>query len=220
VSDAIDLLSHERALLHDGHVVVGIDEVGRGALAGPMAVGAVVLTSDQPAPAGLTDSKALTAKKREALVAPLQEWCASYGIGWVSAAEIDEWGLRLALAVAANRAVAQLGVTPTYALIDGSFNILTAPLDIPLGATPPPPLTYATLPHTVIVKGDTKCAAIAAAAVLAKVARDEVMSELGVADDRFGWRENKGYGAKGHMDAIREFGPTEHHRRSWALPQS
>ncbi len=214
-----DLLSHERPLVARGQVVVGIDEVGRGALAGPLTVGAVVVVNDAPAPAGLNDSKLLTVSQREALVEPLRAWSADWSLGSVSAREIDAWGLRLALAVAATRALDGLRICPTHALIDGSFNFLTAPLDVGFGVDPPPRLAYARLPYTTIVKGDQRSAAIAAAAVLAKVSRDQLMVQLHEACPEFGWSSNKGYGAPQHLAAIREQGPTLQHRQSWRLPQ-
>ena len=118
-----DLLALERSLLAEGHLVVGIDEVGRGALAGPLTVGAVVITCDAEPPSGLTDSKVLRAREREALIEPIERWCAAWSLGSVSATEIDRWGLRLALAVAATRAMDRLPCAPTHALIDGSFNL-------------------------------------------------------------------------------------------------
>ncbi len=103
-----DLLAYERALVKRGEVVVGIDEVGRGALAGPLTVGAVVVTHATRPPEGLTDSKLLTPAERESLVAPLESWASDWSLGSASSQEIDRWGLRVALAVAANRAMAGL----------------------------------------------------------------------------------------------------------------
>lgn len=217
--DALDLLAYERPLLARGEVVVGIDEVGRGALAGPLTVGAVVVVNVTAPPAGLKDSKLLTPAKRDALEGPLRSWAADWSLGSVSALEIDEWGLRLALAVAATRALDGLRRTPTHALIDGSFNLLSAPLDVGFGATRPPALSYARIPCTTIVKGDRVSASIAAAAVLAKVSRDRVMVELGRVRPEFGWSGNKGYGALEHMKALRDHGPCEQHRRTWKLPE-
>ena len=214
-----DLLVHERVLLERGEVVVGIDEVGRGALAGPMIVGAVVLTNATAPPASLNDSKLLTPMQREALEDPLRIWAADWSVGSVSAAEIDAWGLRLALAVAATRALDALRVRPSVALIDGSFNLLRAPQDIRFGVEAAPELTYRTLSASTIVKGDQRCASIAAASVLAKVRRDRLMVELDRHFAEYGWSSNKGYGAKRHMEAIHRFGQTVHHRHSWHLPE-
>ncbi len=200
-------------------MVVGIDEVGRGALAGPMTVGVVVLMCDAPAPERLTDSKLLTPARREALEAPLKLWAADWSLASVSAEEIDSWGLRLALAVAATRAIDGLTIRPSHALIDGSFNLLRSPLNVRFGSCAPPELRYRSMPATTIVKGDSKCASIAAASVLAKVHRDRHMVELHRGFEAFDWARNKGYGSKSHVDALRRFGPNAHHRRTWNLPQ-
>lgn len=214
-----DLLEFERALLVRGEVVVGIDEVGRGALAGPMTVGAVVVCADVAPPEGLNDSKLLTPAQRSSLVEPLDRWASAWSLGSVTSREIDEWGLRLALAVAATRALNGLSTSPTHALIDGSFNLLRSPLDVRLGASAPPPLLYDALPVTTIVKGDQRCATIAAAAVLAKVHRDALMVALHEQFHEYEWARNKGYGAPEHLEALRRRGASEHHRTSWNLPQ-
>jgi ribonuclease HII len=219
VTTTVDALDVERPLLARGEIVVGIDEVGRGALAGPLTVGAVVLRCCETPPEDLTDSKLLSPARREALVGPLERWAADWSLGSVSAAEIDQWGLRLALAVAATRALDGLSVRPTYALIDGSFNLLRAPVDTAFGESMPPALSYQSLHATTIVKGDQKCASIAAASVLAKVHRDSVMVDLDRTFQAYGWAHNKGYGAAAHLEALRQWGPNVHHRRSWRLPE-
>ena len=215
----LDLFAYERPLIEGGAVVVGLDEVGRGALAGPLTVGAVAINHLRPAPAGLTDSKLLTPARRERLVDPLKAWATSWALGSVSSHEIDEWGLRLALAVAATRALDGLEVTATHALIDGSFNLLRAPVNVTFGSAQPPLLTYAALDHTTVIKGDQLCATIGAASILAKVARDHVMVELDTQYDGYGWVHNKGYGAPDHLAALRERGPSQEHRLSWRLPK-
>jgi ribonuclease HII len=217
--ETLDLLEFERALLAQGEIVVGVDEVGRGALAGPMTVGAVAICSATDPPEGLNDSKLLSALQRESLVEPLRSWAAAWSLGSVSAAEIDAWGLRLALAVAATRAINGLSLVPTHALIDGSFNLLRAPIDVALGQTFPPPLRYGALPVTTVIKGDRRCATIAAASVLAKVHRDAEMVVLDGELDAYGWASNKGYGAPLHLEALRREGPSSHHRQSWSLPE-
>ena len=214
-----DLLEYERALLDRAEVVVGIDEVGRGALAGPMTVGAVVVCGADLPPERLNDSKLLTPVRRTSLVEPIRQWAAEWSLGSVSAAEIDAWGLRLALAVAATRALDGLTSVPTYGLIDGPFNLLSSPLDVGFGVVRPPPLCYASLPATTIVKGDQRCATIAAASILAKVHRDSVMVELHEAHAEYQWASNKGYGVPAHLEAIRRHGPSSHHRRTWRLPE-
>jgi ribonuclease HII len=219
VRAATDLMVHERAAIRSGRVVVGVDEVGRGALAGPMCVGAVVLIDDTPPPPGLNDSKALSASQREALVDPLTQWAAAWSLGWTSAEEIDWWGLRTALAVAATRALGALGALPDLCLADGAVNLLRAPPDRSFATPVPPPLDYATMDCRTVVRGDAACASIAAASVLAKVSRDRVMVDLDRSHPAYGWRRNKGYGAPEHLAALRRLGPTELHRRSWHLPE-
>jgi ribonuclease HII len=152
------------------------------------------------------------------LAAPLRQWAAEWSLGSVSAAEIDDWGLRLALAVAATRALSGLKSAPTHALIDGSFNLLRSPLNVGLSATSPPPLRFDCLPVTTLIKGDRRSATIAAAAVLAKVHRDAVMVALHEEYREYQWASNKGYGAPAHLEAIRRRGPNVHHRRTWRLP--
>ena len=213
----LDLLAFERALLATGHLVVGIDEVGRGALAGPLTVGAVLVDRDDAPPRGLTDSKALRAGQREGLVEPIEQWCAGYSMGSVSAIEIDRWGLRLALAVAATRAIDGLAVAPTHVLIDGTFNLHDAPPRLDDDVLDAPTLTYATLSHTTVVGGDARCATIAAASVLAKVQRDRTMRRLAVEFPDYGWDANKGYGVAAHRSAIENRGPCDYHRRTWRL---
>ncbi|MGH3732644.1 MAG: ribonuclease HII [Acidimicrobiales bacterium] len=212
-----DLLAYERALVKRGEVVVGIDEVGRGALAGPLTVGAVVLTHVTRAPKGLNDSKLLTPGEREALVAPLESWATDWSLGSSSSNEIDRWGLRLALAVAATRAIDGLQVLPTHALMDGPLNLLDAPLRLEDQLSGAPELRYAGLAHTTLIKGDSLSASIAAASVLAKVQRDRTM--VGISDEFpvYGWADNKGYGVPQHLRALGEVGPSCHHRITWRL---
>jgi ribonuclease HII len=213
-----DLLAFERPLIARGEIVVGLDEVGRGALAGPLTVGAVVLREILDPPPALTDSKLLTVLRREGLQVPIKQWASDWSLGSVTSVEIDEWGLRLALAVAATRAIEGLSVLPTFALIDGSFNLLDAPLNVKFGSSPPPELRFSELAHTTIVKGDQKCASIAGASVLAKVARDAYMTQLSSDFPDYGWDGNKGYGAPTHLKALSELGTTPHHRVTWNLP--
>jgi ribonuclease HII len=210
----------ERRLIRNGDIVAGIDEVGRGALAGPMMVGAVTVRECTRPPAGLDDSKRLTAECREALVEPLRAWAAEWSLGVVSAAEIDTWGLRRALAVASTRALEALSVMPTHVLIDGPLNLLTVGPDNEVGDDQAcPELRFASMPITTIVGGDQRSAVIAAAAVLAKVARDALMVELDNEYREYCWRDNKGYGVPEHLDALRRHGTSAHHRTSWNLPE-
>lgn len=214
---AIDLLRLERPLLESGAVVVGIDEVGRGALAGPLMVGAVVLSHLANPPEGLADSKALTPAKRSFLSPLIYAWAADVAIGEVSSAEIDAWGLRLALAVATDRALEALEIPPTMALIDGPLNLLRPPRTLSF-ATPPPPIQWENLPVIPVVKGDATCASIAGAAIVAKVERDRRMVELDPDAPEYQWRSNKGYGSPSHLRALAQHGPSQWHRQTWALP--
>lgn len=213
-----DLLVRERALLAAGHVVVGVDEVGRGALAGPVCVGAVLLERASEPPDGLTDSKRLTPRRRRALVGPLREWASAWGLGSASAEEVDAWGITTALAVAAGRALDGLTPWPTHALVDGPWNLLAVARDVALEAPVPPPSRAERLAVTPVVRGDLHCASIAAAAVLAKVARDDHMGALATEWPDYGWAHNKGYGTPEHLAALRRLGPTPQHRVSWRLP--
>ena len=214
----IDLLSFESDALATHDVVVGVDEVGRGALAGPLVVCAVAVRTLAPPPTGLTDSKLVRAQQREELVVPLREWASAYGLGWATAVEIDAWGLRVALAVAATRAIDALAMKVDFALLDGTFNLLSAPNAFTFDGPPVPDLPYANLPHACLVKGDQRSATIAAASVLAKVARDAYMVEVDGEHPDYGWTGNKGYGAAEHLAALRRLGPTPLHRTSWRLP--
>lgn len=218
--EARDLLEFERDLISRGELVVGIDEVGRGALAGPLVVGAVTIGTCEQPPEGLDDSKRLSHAQRVSLVDPLRSWVLEWSLGVVSVAEIDAWGMRLALAVAATRALERLHDAPTHALVDGPLNLLSADRAFRGEAvTTCPPFTFEALPVTTIIDGDQKSAAIAAAAVLAKVERDAMMVELDLQYGEYGWGRNKGYGVPEHLDAIRRVGVSVHHRISWNLPE-
>lgn len=209
-------LDNERALFALG-AVAGIDEVGRGALAGPVMVGAVALANEKEVPALLRDSKLLTEKRREQLAPVLREWADDWAIGSASNEEIDAWGIRLALAVAADRAIGSLSQVPQHLMIDGPLNLLHAPSNVPIGVALPPSIRFTRLPATMLVKGDQVSAAIAAAAVIAKVERDHLMQRLAEDFPEYGWEGNKGYGSSGHREAIARCGPSPYHRISWNL---
>jgi ribonuclease HII len=210
-------LEYEAVALGAGPVV-GIDEVGRGALAGPLMVGAVVLDALRDPPPGLADSKVLTPSERERLVPLIERWASAAAIGVATAHEIDQWGLRTALAVATERALGALKLRPQRALIDGPLNLLRPPSVMSFGEAPPE-LEWAELPVVTIVKGDQCCATISAAAILAKVRRDALMRELHHEAPLYGWHGNKGYGSLEHRRALAQHGPTRWHRCSWSLPQ-
>ena len=193
-------------------IIVGVDEVGRGALAGPVAVGAcaveVVGGLAAPLPEGVRDSKKLTARRREALVEPILGSVLAGAVGWASPAEIDEIGIMPALTTAALRALDLLGVAADAIVLDGDVDVLTPALTAPGRPTP--------LVH-LQVSADRDCASVAAASILAKVARDARMVELDAEAPEYGWASNKGYGSKPHREAIDRFGVHAHHRRSWRL---
>ncbi len=190
-------LEHERPFLAEGAVVAGIDEVGRGAWAGPLAVGAVVL-DPEAVPSGLRDSKRLTTRRRSAL-AEVIATRAIVGIGEVAVPELDRIGLAAALRVAAARAVAALPVRPDVVLVDGTVDLLAG----------------TGMAARCLVGGDDRSASIAAASIAAKVHRDAGMV---AADDRFpayAFARHKGYPSPAHRSALAEHGPCALHRHSW-----
>ena len=178
------------------HVICGVDEAGRGPLAGPVCAAAVILPKHLQIP-GLTDSKKLTDKKRRELFPVIQQQAIAYGIGLASEAEIDEINILQATFLAMRRALEQLTVRPEIALIDGNRE------------------TDFGLPVKTVVKGDSLSANIAAASVLAKVTRDNIMVELAQQYPEYGFEIHKGYGTKAHYEALRTYGPSPIHRRSF-----
>jgi ribonuclease HII len=204
-------------------VIVGMDEVGRGALAGPVSVGAVALCRCDAWPTGLADSKELSPARREQVAALLADFGLARAIGSASSAEVDARGIIGALRLAGWRALESIveeGVEPDVILLDGSHDWLTPPpATLPLEALLSGPSTGPRIPPvTTVVKGDATCVSIAAASVLAKVARDAVMALAHNEHPDYGWRENKGYGSASHIDALVRLGPTPRHRTSWNLP--
>ena len=177
-------------------VICGVDEAGRGPLAGPVCAAAVILPKHLQIP-GLTDSKKLTDKKRRELFPIIQEQAIAYGIGLASEQEIDEINILQATFLAMRRAMDQLSVRPEIALIDGNRE------------------TDFGLPVKTVVKGDSLSANIAAASILAKVTRDNLMVELAEKYPEYGFEIHKGYGTKAHYAALRTYGPCPIHRRSF-----
>lgn len=216
----------ERALLRSGaRVVVGMDEVGRGALAGPVTVGAVAVDlATRTCPQGVADSKLLSAPARERLLPALGRWGLARGVGHAGPEEIDRLGIVAALRLAGRRAVAALGVEVDLVLLDGSHDWLTAPPELDLFADDvaadagPDGAAWSRIAVRTRVKADQRCASVAAASILAKCRRDALMVELAREHEAYGWHENKGYGSPDHLDALRRLGPTALHRRSWRLP--
>ncbi|MEU7862265.1 ribonuclease HII [Nonomuraea sp. NPDC049141] len=176
--------------------VAGLDEVGRGAWAGPVTVCAVITDLSDP-PAGLTDSKQLSAVKRGTVAAALESWAVGIGFGDATHTEVDELGMTEALRRAARRALAALPLRPDALILDGSHDYIGAPWPVRLE-----------------VKGDSASISVAAASVLAKVRRDAYMGTIGCAE--YGFADNAGYPSPVHQEALARLGPTEHHRLSWS----
>jgi ribonuclease HII len=218
-------LDFERSFLAPGvRLLAGVDEVGRGAFAGPVSVGiAVVDLQDQNLLDGVRDSKLLKVEDRERLEPLVRGWAVASAVGHASAAEIDAVGIIAALRLAGNRAWAELlaaGIRPDVVLLDGSHDWLTPPAQASLFDTESeaaPGVTVCDAPVHTRVKADMSCLSVAAASVLAKVARDHLMLDLHHEFPGFGWNENKGYGTSAHRDALRTAGPSSHHRSSWNL---
>ncbi|QGP78854.1 ribonuclease HII [Sphingobium sp. CAP-1] len=187
--------AHE-ALHHPG-LVAGVDEAGRGPLAGPVVAAAVILRVDD-CPDGLNDSKQLSAKKRAALEGEIKARALCWGVGIASVAEIDEINILWATMLAMTRAVEALPHDCAHVLVDGNRC---------------PTWRW---PSTAIVEGDAKCLSIAAASIIAKESRDRMMIAAAADHPQYGWETNKGYGSAKHLAALRAHGPTPHHRRSFA----
>ncbi len=193
----MDLWEIEKEIIASGiSPLCGVDEAGRGPLAGPVCAAAVILPAGLEI-AGLNDSKKLSEAKREALYGEITDKALSYGIAFASVEEIEERNILGATFLAMNRAIAQLDPAPALALIDGNRN------------------TGIETASRCIVDGDAKCASIAAASILAKVTRDRYMLEMAQRYPEYGFEKHKGYGTKAHYAAIREFGPCAIHRPSF-----
>jgi ribonuclease HII len=204
----------ERSLLRAGAATIaGMDEVGRGALSGPVSVGVVVMDARSPALPGVRDSKLLTATARELLVPRIRAWACASSVGHASPAEIDDLGIIGALRLAALRALAVLDTSPQCILLDGSHDWLSP---APQGSLFEEPVEIP--PVTTRVKADLHCTSVAAASVLAKTERDAIMAALDRDHPEYGWAENKGYASPEHIAALRRRGASPIHRRSWRLP--
>ena len=206
----------ERQLFAAGaRFVLGIDEVGRGAIAGPVAVGVAILDSKtnniDAVPAGLRDSKLLSEKQREALIEPVREWVRASAVGYSSAEEIDNNGIVAALAMAASRALSELlndaqlrveiATDGAIILLDGSHNWLQQ--------------HSGGLQVVVRTKADRDCVSVAAASVISKVERDNLMIELATGFSGYGFEGHKGYASEAHILAIKTIGPSSEHRHTW-----
>lgn len=192
-----DMLEIENELYKEGkHFIAGVDEAGRGPLAGPVCAAAVILPEGVIIE-GVNDSKKLSPKKRDALFEKIKECAVSYAVCFEEPQVIDEINIRQATSKAMHRAVSTLSASPDFVLIDGNDNI---PFD---------------LPYEYIIKGDARSQSIAAASILAKVSRDRLMVELSKEFPQYGFEKHKGYGTKAHIEAIRRFGVSKVHRKSF-----
>ena len=194
--DELDLYAYERSLAGDAAVFCGVDEAGRGPLAGPVCAAAVILPPEVRIQ-GLNDSKKLTEKKREELYDIICMQAVSFGIAFASVEEIEALNIKGATYLAMDRAIAELSPTPALALVDGNDKNTLA------------------VPAVKVIKGDQRCASIAAASILAKVTRDRYMLLLDEQYPQYGFRQHKGYGTRVHYDALRENGPSPVHRPSY-----
>jgi ribonuclease HII len=177
--------------------LAGVDEAGRGPLAGPVVAAAVLVTPGTPCLEGVTDSKLLSRRRREHLAAAIVS-SLPYAVGAASAREIDRLNIRRATALAMRRAVLRLPIAPDAILLDGL------------------PMAELGMPHDALVGGDRRCYAIACASIVAKTVRDHLMRLLAPRYPAFGWERNAGYGTPYHLAALIRCGPTPHHRRTFA----
>ncbi|MGE7689240.1 ribonuclease HII [Lysinibacillus sp. NPDC097214] len=179
-----------------GALIAGVDEAGRGPLAGPVVTAAVILPANCEALIGLNDSKQLSKDKRNAYAALIKEYALSYFIHFQPAQQIDALNIYEATKQSMKTSVESLSMKPNYVLVDA----MTLPISIPQDS---------------IIKGDAKSLAIAAASILAKTARDDYMDQLDEEFPMYGFAQHAGYGTKQHLKALEEFGPTNHHRKSF-----
>lgn len=211
-------LSFERRLFREGYELVGgIDEVGRGAWAGPLVVGVVVVASScRAAPRGIRDSKELSPLMRETLEPRIQAWCAASASGLATAQEVDALGVTAALRLAANRALRLVEPAPEVLLLDGSFDYLSVRPN--LFDVPPPEVERVECPprtvHT-LIGGDRRATSIAAASIVAKVFRDALMTAMHFELPEYGFAEHRGYVTPEHRRAVRRHGLSTEHRRLW-----
>ena len=194
--DMLDIYAYERSLAGEGVLFCGVDEAGRGPLAGPVCAAAVIL-SPETRIEGLNDSKQLSEKKREKLYDAICEQAVAFGIAFASVEEIEALNIKGATYLAMDRAIAELDPAPALALVDGNDKNTLA------------------VPAVKVIKGDQLCASIAAASILAKVTRDRYMATLDEQYPQYGFKKHKGYGTKAHYDAIRAYGPSPVHRPTY-----
>ena len=190
----------ERSLRRSGGpLIAGMDEVGRGSLAGPVVACVVIMPPDQRAIAGVDDSKLLPAPERERLAGVIRARALCYALGAASSREIDRFNIYHATALAMRRALRRLAMAPDHLLVDGQ------------------PVRALRVEHTAVVDGDAKCFSIACASIVAKVTRDRLLAALGARHPAYAWERNAGYTTPFHVQALKERGPSVHHRRSFVV---
>lgn len=200
-----DLWAYERALIRPVSMAAGVDEAGRGALAGPVVAAAVVLDGDGVCWDGVYDSKQLTRIQRERMSERIWTHATSVSVGIATPEEIDEWNILQASRIAMGRAVAGLSVDPEVVLADGPY---------------PPKYQSDGIPSLPVVNGDAKCLSIAAASIVAKVWRDNDMREASCTYPVYAFSSNVGYPTRAHLEALHTYGPTPIHRMSFAPVQA
>ena len=192
----------EQRLRAEGHdVVVGVDEVGKGAWAGPLAVGIAMVPLDDLDGVPIRDSKTITEKARERMFDAVRDWCTAWSVGMASHDECDALGMADAQRLATRRALETLGVRPTAAVVDGSWDFVT------------PQVKRVQM----MVKADASCLSVAAASIIAKVTRDRMMRDLAADYPAWKFDTNKGYPCQWHRASLMAYGPSAIHRRSWSF---
>lgn len=186
-------------LFYHSHNEAGTDEAGRGCLAGPVTAAAVILPESFKNDL-LTDSKQLTEKQRQFLRPIIEQEAVCYGVAHVSPAEIDEFNILRASILAMHRAIEKMNQMPDFIAVDGNKFV-----------------KYKNIPHECVIKGDAKIQTIAAASVLAKTYRDDYMEQLDAEFPMYGWKKNKGYPTSDHREAIKKYGITHYHRKTFQL---
>jgi len=187
--------------MENSFLVAGVDEVGRGPLAGPVVACAVIMPPDDPCIDGVADSKLVKRAERERLVEEIMHKAIAVGIGAASVREIDQINIYQATVLAMRRAIHRLGITPGHVVIDGK------------------PIRTLEIEHTAIVGGDAVCYSIACASLVAKVTRDRVMAQLAKRHPAYAWERNAGYGTRAHLEALSAAGICVHHRKSFGPVQ-
>jgi ribonuclease HII len=205
LSRALEMWKFERSLAGSARVVAGVDEAGRGALAGPVVAAAVILSGAPSEWADIDDSKKLSRAKRQRLYEQIRAKALAVGVGMATAEEIDQYNILHASRIAMGRAIAGLGESASLVLVDGTYSPIYE--------------EGKEVPSIPVVDGDALCLSIAAASIVAKVERDALMERLSEQYPQYGFDQNAGYGTVQHLLALEEFGPADVHRRSFAPVQ-